>query len=425
MQCHEQEAWDFMKTVHWTWESQPVEVPGHDGVVATIGKKNQINNFCIGIRGNENKCNACHAGYGWEDETTFDFNNPLNVDCLICHAEKYPTRKVTTIDTPQGKAQVFTLDPEEAKQAALTINKKMTNEQCMRCHEHAMQGDKYKRLTPITPETDVHAAKGMTCLDCHKVKDHLFAKGKAATDLVTNDLPDVDVSCAGCHTEKPHKNNAILNMHTSKLACEACHIKDTARSIYDWSKIVLDKKTGYYGPTIIHEPGKVTWRWFNGTGTGMAAALSSKGDIYPGKKGNPPEDKITPFRGFNQVFPVDKNNPFFLLPFDLKTLKETGDADKALKVAMNSPYMKMLYSKKMEPLMQKLAGQFGMKWNGGPWKGQYMYVPMPKDATISINHAITKQGRSCSDCHSPNGIMDWKGLGYSDEEIKKLTSIAQ
>ncbi len=75
-----------MKTVHWTWESQPVEVPGHDGVVATIGKKNQINNFCIGAQGNEKKCMSCHAGYGWQDDS-FDFQNPLNVDCLICHAD--------------------------------------------------------------------------------------------------------------------------------------------------------------------------------------------------------------------------------------------------------------------------------------------------------------------------------------------------
>ncbi len=87
LECHEEAALDVMKTVHWTWESEPVEVPGHDGLVATIGKKNQINNFCIGSQGNEKKCMSCHAGYGWEDDRTFDFNNPLNVDCLICHAD--------------------------------------------------------------------------------------------------------------------------------------------------------------------------------------------------------------------------------------------------------------------------------------------------------------------------------------------------
>ena len=85
LECHEQSAFDLMKTAHWTWESQPVEVPGHNGLVTTIGKKNQINNFCIGTQGNEKKCMSCHAGYGWQDDS-FDFQDPANVDCLICHA---------------------------------------------------------------------------------------------------------------------------------------------------------------------------------------------------------------------------------------------------------------------------------------------------------------------------------------------------
>jgi hypothetical protein len=35
-------------------------VPWREGTV-TIGKINQINNFCTGSQGNENKCMACHA----------------------------------------------------------------------------------------------------------------------------------------------------------------------------------------------------------------------------------------------------------------------------------------------------------------------------------------------------------------------------
>ena len=43
-----------------------------------------INNFCIGITSNWPPCTACHAGYGWEDET-FDFTRVANIDCLVCH----------------------------------------------------------------------------------------------------------------------------------------------------------------------------------------------------------------------------------------------------------------------------------------------------------------------------------------------------
>ena len=63
--CHQDAAADLMKTSHWTWESKAFEVPWRKGPI-TIGKINQINNFCIGAQGNENKCMTCHAGYGWE-----------------------------------------------------------------------------------------------------------------------------------------------------------------------------------------------------------------------------------------------------------------------------------------------------------------------------------------------------------------------
>ena len=60
-----------------------------------MGKKNVINNFCIGVSSNESRCTSCHIGYGWKDEN-FDFANSLNIDCIICHDrtgtyKKFPT----------------------------------------------------------------------------------------------------------------------------------------------------------------------------------------------------------------------------------------------------------------------------------------------------------------------------------------------
>jgi hypothetical protein len=40
-----------MQTSHWTWESGPYNLPGHDGPVYG-GKTTVINNFCIGITSN-------------------------------------------------------------------------------------------------------------------------------------------------------------------------------------------------------------------------------------------------------------------------------------------------------------------------------------------------------------------------------------
>src|SRR3972149_6257298 len=84
LECHEEAAEQLMATVHWTWESEPVQIEGRPESVA-IGKKTALNNFCIGIQSNWPDCTACHAGYGWE-EADFDFSEPTPVDCLVCHA---------------------------------------------------------------------------------------------------------------------------------------------------------------------------------------------------------------------------------------------------------------------------------------------------------------------------------------------------
>ena len=81
--CHPDAAPEVMATSHWTWESGPESLPGRDDAVLG-GKKNVINNFCIGAEPNLPPCTACHAGYGYED-TSFDFSDETKVDCLVCH----------------------------------------------------------------------------------------------------------------------------------------------------------------------------------------------------------------------------------------------------------------------------------------------------------------------------------------------------
>ena len=70
LQCHESQAQDFMKTVHWTWSSRQ-KADGKGEV--NLGKINAVNNFCIALPSNEPRCTSCHAGYGWKD-ASFDFS---------------------------------------------------------------------------------------------------------------------------------------------------------------------------------------------------------------------------------------------------------------------------------------------------------------------------------------------------------------
>jgi len=90
--CHPEAGQDMMKNNHFTWTHKYgiSEVPGvHDNVLGLgdtvlTGKKYVINNFCITIKPNWPACTACHAGYGWKDDT-FNFDDPTNIDCLACH----------------------------------------------------------------------------------------------------------------------------------------------------------------------------------------------------------------------------------------------------------------------------------------------------------------------------------------------------
>ena len=49
--------------------------------------------------------------------------------------------------------------------------------------------------------------------------------------------------------------------------------------------------------------------------------------------------------------------------------------------------------------------------------------PMRNEATLMINHAISKDGRGCNECHSAEGILDFDALGYSPERAQALRSM--
>ncbi len=79
LNCHNEAALQFHKTIHWTWKA-----PGKD-LATPLGKGGfSINNFCINASSNEARCTSCHAGYGWKDKD-FDFTDQTKVDCLVCH----------------------------------------------------------------------------------------------------------------------------------------------------------------------------------------------------------------------------------------------------------------------------------------------------------------------------------------------------
>ena len=117
----------------------------------TVGKKNQLNNFCIGIQGNWTGCTSCHAGYGWED-ATFDFAEQTNVDCLVCHADSATYGKSTAGNPAEGVDLV----------AAAGSVRRPTRQNCGSCHFNGGGGNAVKDggldESPYYPDSglDVH-----------------------------------------------------------------------------------------------------------------------------------------------------------------------------------------------------------------------------------------------------------------------------
>jgi hypothetical protein len=332
----------------------------------------------------------CHAGLGAkpnpvEKLTAADMDN---IDCLICHAPDY-RRAVAK------EGEGFKLVPApgvDVLKAARNVQKP-ANEMCLRCHLPVGGGPNHKHGVTPTAASDVHVAKGITCVKCHTVKDHKVAGG---SDLKAQELIDVKVDCTNCHGEKPHKSDqaAYLNRHFKRIACQTCHIPAIARdpkfptiTERDWTKPVLNEQTGLYGPTntFINNM-KPEYRWWNRF---IALPPEPVGSIRD------PKSKISPWKRTNYIVISDKatGEPIFI---KAGIYAVTGDPGAAAR-------------KGAEDAKQTYSGE---------WKG------VPESMVLSVNHQVSPKAEAlhCNDCHSRSGVLDFKALGYSDQQVKSLTT---
>ncbi|MCK5797997.1 MAG: hypothetical protein KAI47_12465, partial [Deltaproteobacteria bacterium] len=244
IKCHAKVADDMINTAHWKWLGDTPNVKGAPAG-QTIGKRNLINNFCVAVPSNEQRCAACHASYGYKDKT-FDFTaaNKGAIDCLVCHATATYTRGAKTMGPDTTVDMVA---------AAKSVGK-TTRAACGRCHFNAGGGDNVKKgdiasalITP-TAAADAHMGKTtnpFTCASCHKGTAHkLLGQG------VHLPVSEGRVGCTDCHGEAPHTNK-MLNNHAMDIACQTCHIPAFSRQQptkmdWDWST-AGDKSKGTGG----------------------------------------------------------------------------------------------------------------------------------------------------------------------------------
>ncbi len=398
-ECHPDTAKKFLDTVHWKHASKVANVENIDPK-QEYGMKNRIYTFCNGndIVNNLKEtppnekgktkltgCNTCHPGDPGDQLHGVGSSGPAaesSIDCLVCHSSDYDYSKRKPMKNEKG--QVI-MGQDRSVKAALAVGKPSVKN-CMTCHETAGGGAYIKRGFVFTKENDVHAAKGMVCVDCHKTKDHKIPTGFDPNNWASDGSR---LACADCHGNKPHKD-AYINNHTARIACQTCHIPRTggafSKDFTTWTKMA----DGFYEPTTLKKEANETtpaYAWFNGTVANTPHFIGPKGSRKDKKS------KIYPFKIYQAKAFYNKVNGQ-LLSMDFAQPMATGNT-----LAGVASAAKTLGIKKYEPV----AG----------WQTIY----------FASSHLVTKtKAFSCENCHAPNGVLNFKALGYTDKEVIKLTN---
>ena len=403
-ECHPGTSKAFLNTVHWKHASKVGNVEGLDPE-KEYGMKNRIYVMCNGndIVNNLKEipkspetgktkfagCNTCHPGNHLSDVGSTGPEAEKAIDCLVCHSSDYDFRQRKPYKDDQGR---IVMGQDRSGKAALAIVKP-TVKNCMICHEAAGGGVVVKRGFSFTKETDAHAAKGMVCVDCHKAKEHRMPTGLDPNNWANDGLL---LSCSdlSCHGDKPHKD-ADLNRHTAKIACQTCHIPRTGGAFAKDFTVWEQGADKFYEPTTLKKEANETtplYAWYNGTVKNTPHFIGPKGSREDGKS------KITPFKIFQgKAFYDAKSGE--LLSMDFAPPMATGNTRQGVESA---------------------ARTLGMK---NPAEVAKNAVPGWQTIYFGSNHLVTRtKALYCANCHTPNGVLSFRSLGYTEKEIEKLTS---
>jgi octaheme c-type cytochrome (tetrathionate reductase family) len=398
--CHNGRGTEVMHSSHWEWQrTEYVQGKG----VRTIGKRNVLNNFCIGIASNETSCTKCHAGYGYSD-SKFDFNNALNVDCLACHDT---TGKYAKANGGSGM-------PDAAVDLTFVAQHvgKTTRANCISCHGLGGGGNNVKHgdleVAMISPErsVDVHMSEdgsNLQCVSCHTTENHQISGKLYSVSSMNRNR----ATCESCHGEVPHQDS-VINKHTLKVACQTCHIPTYAKVRptklrWDWSTAgrlrdgkPYEEKNEDGVDTYMSIKGSFVWgknikpeyAWSNGTASHYL--LGDK--VEPGKvvKMNElfgsyqdPEAKIIPVKIHRGKQIYDTENKYLIQP---KTVSTT---------AGDGGYWKEFNWDR--------AAEEGMKAVGLPWSGHTGFIET--EMVWPVNHMVSPKGQTvgCAECHVREG----------------------
>ncbi len=416
LDCHTEAGSQVMHSIHWKWEG----INPRTG--KAVGKKMTMNSFCGSPQSNEPRCTSCHVGYGWTDKG-FDFSKQEQVDCLVCHEStgayaKLPAGAGHPRYTPITKPDGTVAPPPSLKKIAQSVGPSR-RENCGACHFHGGGGDGVKHgdldssLLRASKQLDVHMSKDgadMSCATCHTFNDHIQSGSRYATlakDEHGLDLPRDDknrASCESCHSGTPHQE-AKLNDHTDRVACQTCHIPEFARGgvatkmLWDWSTagkrdekgepLEIEDEHGHIvytaikGDFVYGENVRPTYKWFNGAIDQVNAGdpIDDSGLLYLNPvrgSADDPQARIWPFKEMKGKQPYDPVNKI------LAVNHVFGNDDTAFWTHLD-------YAK---------AIKAGMDYAGLPYSGKFDFIETRMYWPITHMVAPKEDAVRCGECHT-------------------------
>lgn len=286
-ECHEGKIEELQNTTHYKLANgydhaymsndSGNELPTEIGMINRPGRLWGISAEKAWDSEFKGSCKSCHIGYGQIPyssgvEKIFPESEYGNIDCLVCHvSEGYSLTDTKRLSRDFGGMTELMGKIDHT-----------TTDTCKRCHLALTSIMPAMSISPVysglrgtafEPATDIHAALGLDCFDCHYDRDHMFRR-QISPSLQAADSPDTSQGCVRCHRDA-HVADDYTKM-ASFMACTGCHVPDTGGSI----AINLDVANS---KTPIEMKSKVVYKWFNRTTDifGKPYGDETNGMLYP------------------------------------------------------------------------------------------------------------------------------------------------
>jgi octaheme c-type cytochrome (tetrathionate reductase family) len=351
-----------------------------------------VNNYCIAIGADPESCANCHIGYGQVDDE-FDFEDPVNLDCLVCH---------DTTGTYSKDSSRAGLPPADLDLVTIAARVgRPSRRSCGSCHfasggaPNAKHGDLEPALEDPPPGFDQHMGiLDMRCQDCHSTRRH-----RIAGMSMTSPAVEGRVHCEQCHSPTPHGVIGMLGQHLDdhvrSVACETCHIPTFARSAptllhrdYSAAGQLQEEGRDEYGMPIYDTRfGTLVWGmdqvptylWWNGDrhATLMGDRIQPRRGVVlnpPAGEKRDPAARIHPFKAHTAIQPYDTASKVLAVPRLSADYWVDFDWDRAIRDGM-------------EAMGLEYSGDFG-------WVETTLYT--------GIHHGVVpaSDALGCTDCHS-------------------------